>query len=100
MKSFVVVGSMGAVRAEVVVGAVVGSTLLQSVNLISSIPKTDFLKTLNENYLLRAQILNQAAVLIQRYDFDQNLIEVEKIQISLKFRSFSYYIIKNHHLGS
>ena len=56
VKSFVVVGSMGAVGAEVVVGAVVGSTLLQSVNLISSIPKTDFLKTLNENYILQVQI--------------------------------------------
>ena len=56
MKSFVVVGSIGAVGEEVVVGAVVGSTLLQSVNLISSIPKTDFLKTLNENYLLQVQI--------------------------------------------
>ena len=56
MKSSVVVGSVGAVGAEVVVGAVVGSILLQSVNLISSIPKTDFLKTLNEHYLLRTQI--------------------------------------------
>ena len=35
------------------------------------------------------RLKNQAAVLIHKYDFDQNLIEVEKKnQIRLKFRSF------------
>ena len=31
---------------------------------------------------------NEAAILIHKYDFDQNLIKIEKNQISLKFRSF------------
>ena len=44
---------------------------------------------------------NQAAVLINKYDFDQNLIEVEKkIRSVRNFVHFSNDIITNHQFGS